>query len=79
MLRAIALSACVAACSPSLTPPLIVCPTIKEYSREFQASLAKDLEQAPDTVMTAMADYKNLRDQTRLCQTLRQHMFTNRK
>ena len=46
------------------------CPPVVEYSREFQARAAEELELLPDgsTIAEMMADYAVMRDQARNCQ-----------
>lgn len=45
------------------------CPAVVEYSREFQARAAEELELLPNgsAVVEMMGDYAVLREQVRLC------------
>ena len=48
---------------------LAACPPVVEYSREFQARAAEELELLPDgsTVVEMMGDYAVMREQARVC------------
>ena len=50
---------------------LTACPAVVEYSREFQARAAEELELLPygSAVVEMMGDYAVLREQVRLCQS----------
>lgn len=46
------------------------CPPLRNYSQDFNARLAGELEMLPaeSTLVIAMLDYTALRDQLRICQ-----------
>ena len=46
-----------------------VCPPVVDYSREFQARAAEELDLLPEGVAIAqmLADYSVMRDQARAC------------
>jgi len=48
---------------------LSACPTVVDYSREFQAQVAKELALLPDgsAVVEMMGDYAVMRGQARIC------------
>lgn len=50
---------------------LAACPPVVEYSREFQARAAEELEMLPDgsAVVEMMEDYAVIRDQARACKS----------
>lgn len=61
------LSACATAGSE---PRMIaVCPTVVEYSREFQARAADELDLLPEgsAIAEMLADYSVMREQARVC------------
>ena len=47
-----------------------VCPPVVEYSREFQARAADELDLLPDgsAIAEMLSDYSVMRDQARACQ-----------
>lgn len=51
------------------TVSVAACPTVVEYSREFQARAAGELARLPDgsAVTEMLADYAVMRDQARAC------------
>lgn len=59
------------ACATGGSEPRIVtvCPTVVEYSREFQARAAYELALLPDgsAIAEMLADYSVMRDQARAC------------
>lgn len=57
------------ACGTASSNPACVCPPIKEYSREFQDKLAKEIEAAPNNAvfLKALEDYELERGQLRQC------------
>ena len=59
------------ACATGGSEPRIVavCPTVVEYSREFQARAAEELEVLPESSAIAemLSDYAVMRDQARAC------------
>ncbi len=57
------------ACETANFNPACVCPSVKEYSREFQDKLAAEIWAASETdaTPTALQDYAVLRAQLRKC------------
>ncbi|WP_210268946.1 hypothetical protein [Brucella intermedia] len=59
------------ACATVASDPDVatVCPPVVEYSREFQARAADELDLLPEGSATAemLADYSVMRDQARAC------------
>jgi hypothetical protein len=57
------------ACGTANYNPACVCPPIKEYSREFQEKLAKEIDVAPENgaYPQAILDYALLREQLASC------------
>jgi len=59
------------ACATGGSEPRIVtvCPPVIEYSRDFQARAADELDLLPDesAIAEMLSDYAVLRDQTRSC------------
>lgn len=55
--------------SSSLTPVTLVCPTIVEYSAEFQSRAADELEMLPpgSALAEMVGDYGQLRERIRAC------------
>lgn len=68
VIAAISLTACATATSePRMAT---VCPPVVEYSREFQARAADELNLLPDgsAIAEMLSDYSVMRDQARACQ-----------
>lgn len=65
MLASLAL---MAACSPTITS---VCPPVQQYSKQFNQSLANEIEDLPDNslIVRVISDYINLRDQLKICRS----------
>ena len=65
-------------CATGSSEPRIanVCPPVVEYTREFQARAADEVEVLPDgsAIAEMLADYSVIRDQARAC---RQHHLTH--
>jgi hypothetical protein len=59
------------ACATGGSEPRIVavCPTVVEYSREFQARAADELDLLPEksAITEMLSDYAVMRDQARAC------------
>lgn len=57
-----------AGCSPTITS---VCPPIQQYSKQFNQSLATEIEALPDSslIPRVISDYISLRDQNKLCRS----------
>lgn len=55
-----------AGCQPA---PAVVCPPLVEYDDAFRARLADELDRAPagSAMVTAVIDYRRLRDVVRAC------------
>jgi hypothetical protein len=53
----------------SEAPAVAICPPVVEYSREFQARAAGELDYLPagSAIEQMLADYQVMRDQARLC------------
>lgn len=68
MIAAISLTACATATSEPRTATL--CPPVVEYSREFQARAADELDLLPEgsAIAEMLADYSVMRYQARACQ-----------
>ena len=64
---ALALTACATVASDSRVAT--VCPPVVEYSRDFQARAADELDLLPERSATAeiLSDYSVMRDQVRAC------------
>ena len=60
------LAACATAGSE---PPIVVCPPVVEYSAEFQARTADELELLPaeSAIAETLSDYAVMREQARAC------------
>lgn len=62
------------ACAAAGSEPHVVsvCPPVVEYSREFQARAADELDLLPDgsAIAWMLSDYAVLRDQARACRTM---------
>ena len=60
------------ACATGVSEPRIatVCPPVVEYTREFQARAAEELDLLPEgsAIADMLADYSVMRDQARACQ-----------
>ena len=63
------LTACATAGSEA--PPGAVCPPVVEYSREFQARAAHELNLLPEgsAIAEMLSDYVVMREQARACQS----------
>lgn len=61
------LTAC--ATADSEPPVVLICPPVVEYSREFQAQAAHELDLLPESSAIAemLSDYAVIRDQARAC------------
>lgn len=61
-----------AGCATVASKPRVttVCPPVVEYSREFQARAADELDLLPErsAIAEMLADYSVMRDQARACQ-----------
>jgi hypothetical protein len=59
------------ACATGISEPRVVavCPPVVEYSREFQARAAHELDLLPErsAIAEMLADYSVMRDQARTC------------
>lgn len=67
LIAAISLTACATATSE---PRMVtVCPPVVEYSREFQARAADELDLLPEgsAIAEMLANYSVMRDQARAC------------
>jgi len=53
-------------------PAATVCPPVVEYSREFQAGAADEIDLLPDgsAIAAMLADYSVIRDQARTCEPI---------
>jgi len=62
----------VTGCATVASDPRVatVCPPVVEYSREFQARAADELDLLPEgsAIAEMLADYSVMRDQARVCQ-----------
>lgn len=62
------------ACATGVSEPRIatVCPPVVEYTREFQARAADEIDLLPESSAIAemLADYSVMRDQARSCRVL---------
>jgi len=67
VIAAISLTACATVASD--TRVTTVCPPVVEYSREFQARAADELDLLPEgsAIAEMLADYSVMRDQARAC------------
>jgi hypothetical protein len=67
----ISLTAC--ATGVSETRIVTVCPPVVEYTREFQARAADEIDLLPDgsAIAEMMSDYAVMRDQARSCRSRR--------
>lgn len=63
------LSACATAGSEA--PAVAICPPVVEYSREFQARAAAELDLLPErsAIAEMLSDYAVMRDQARACRS----------
>lgn len=68
VIAAISLTGCAAVASDPRVAT--VCPPVVEYSREFQARAADELDLLPEgsAIAEMLADYSVMRDQARACQ-----------
>ncbi|MCW2314486.1 type IV secretory pathway VirB10-like protein [Rhodoblastus acidophilus] len=62
-----------AGCAMAPSRPVVVCPPVSAYSRNFQARLADEVTRLPPGSATerALADYATMRDQSRACRERR--------
>lgn len=67
VIAAISLTACATVASDSRVAT--VCPPVVEYSREFQARAADELDLLPErsAIAEMLADYSVMREQARAC------------
>ena len=67
LMAAIIVGGC--AMSSGHSSPVIVCPPVVDYTPEFQAQMADELQLVPadGAVVTAMSDYGLMRNQARAC------------
>ena len=55
----------------------VYCPSISDYSSEYNERLAAEIEQLPETssaIETAIKDYAALRDKVRACETEKENL-----
>lgn len=59
----------VSACSTTISKPVFVCPTVKEYTKEFREKAVSELDllPVPSSIEEMIKDYSVLRKQVKIC------------